>query len=234
MEKVQSTELVFYTCFFGNNENWANLIPDVPSEKYNCFYFTNNIDTWKRVSTTKWKPIFIDVPIKNNNTQSAFDSKHLKSCPHLYEMLNVYDYICYFDSKHNVNVDLIERWVLFLKHSPFSIILPKHPCHFKSVWEEFNLSMTIDKYSEEKDKCLAYIEKQLNNNFKEKVNHHLTTQFIIRKNNNTTQELNEMWYEHIKEGGIMCQISFFFVQQMYENIIFPIQYQDCYSYCFSV
>ena len=32
-------------------------------------------------------------------------------------------------------------------------------------------------------------------------------------------ELNNTWYKHIQECGIQCQISFFFVKQLFPDII---------------
>ena len=39
---MSNLNLAFYTYFFGTNNNPAFAIPDVPSEKYKCYYFTNN------------------------------------------------------------------------------------------------------------------------------------------------------------------------------------------------
>ncbi len=34
-------------------------------------------------------------------------------------------------------------------------------------------------------------------------------------------ELSSTWYQHIQECGIQDQISFFFVQQLFSDIIYP-------------
>ena len=31
--------LCFYTCYFGGNSNYSNLIPPIPSLQYDCYYF---------------------------------------------------------------------------------------------------------------------------------------------------------------------------------------------------
>jgi hypothetical protein len=225
-------DIVFYTCFFGNDSNWANLIPSCPTTKYPCYYFTNNPNTFAKLSGTNWIPIFLnDFEIKHDMVESAFQAKLLKSCPHKFDIINKHKYNCYFDSKHNVDADKIEKWVEFLENNKYEIILPKHPLNFTCVWEEYNLAMQYEKYAKEGGKSKQYIESQLNT-LSDKVDYHLATQFIIRKNTSKISELNEVWYTHIIECGIMCQLSFFFIQQLYKEYVYPIAYQDCYSYCF--
>lgn len=226
-------DLVFYTCFFGSNYNWANLIPECPSTTYPCYYYTNNINTFNNLQGTNWKGIYLDVPIHHDAVQSALDAKHLKACPHEYEQLKSHKYICYFDSKHNVDEKKIENLILLMEPQ-FDILIPKHPCNFTNVWQEYDMAMGVEKYNTEKEKNKTYIEKQLANNLSENVKHHLTTQFILRKNTEICKTLNETWYKHIQECGIMCQISFFFIQQIYKDIILPIEYQECYCYNFWV
>lgn len=34
--------LAFYTCFYGSDVNTSFKIPEIPSLKYNCYYFTKN------------------------------------------------------------------------------------------------------------------------------------------------------------------------------------------------
>lgn len=226
-------DLVFYTCFLGSDYNWANLIPTCPSEIYPCYYFTNNMNNFNRAKSANWTPIFVDIEIKHDMIESSFQSKIFKSCPHTLDILDKHKYSCYFDSKHNVDVEKIEELVDILENSDYSIILPKHPSKFTCIWEEFDLAMQFDKYRAEKDKSMAYIENQLTA-LSDKVEYHLTTQFIIRKHTEKTRELNELWYKHIQECGIMCQLSFFFIQQLYSDIVYPIEYQQCYCYCYPV
>lgn len=44
--------LAFYTYFYGSNNNVAYKIPDLPSLKYKCYYFTNNVDIYKTLQNT--------------------------------------------------------------------------------------------------------------------------------------------------------------------------------------
>ena len=90
-------KIAFYSCFFGADSNHRNKIPTCPS-KTDCFFFTNNPNTYAQLENTCWTPIFINIPIKNNLTADAMDAKHLKACPYMYPELNGYDVTCYFDS----------------------------------------------------------------------------------------------------------------------------------------
>ena len=50
-----------------------------------------------------------------------------------------------------------------------------------------------------------------------------------KKKNVLTNKINDLWFEHIKECGIECQISFFFISQLYSDYIRPIESYECYS-----
>ena len=97
-------KIAFYTCFFGADSNERNKIP--PSPKLDdCFFFTNNPNTYANLEKTGWNRIFIDIPVKHNLTADAMDAKHLKACPYMYHELNGYDATCYFDSALKVNTE---------------------------------------------------------------------------------------------------------------------------------
>ena len=224
-------ELVFYTCFFGQNNNIANKIPTIPSNYYDCYYFTNNKSTYDLLQNTKWICIFVDIPIKDTDTENAMDAKELKACPHHFDILNKYDYNCYFDSKiyvdeYKVN-DMINN---ILKISDYLYIIPIHPFIKNSVWDEYNECLLQERYAIEKDKYFNYINKQLNSGLLSTDDVHYTTHFIIIKNTPKTNEINELWFEHIKECGIECQISFFFIQQIYKKYIYRINTYSGYKY----
>jgi len=218
-------KLVYYTCFFGDNNNIANMINDPPSNYYDCYYFTNNQLTYNSLINTNWIPIFIDIPIKDTLTENAMDAKELKACPHHFKELTKYEYTCYFDSKLIVKSNEVEDMINnILKDSQFLYIVSKHPfLTSNNVWDEYNESFHQPRYAIEKDKYYNYIIKQLNNGLSDTSDVHYQTGFIIRKSSEKTNEINDLWYEHIKECGIECQISFFFIQQIYKKYIYTIE-----------
>ena len=46
--------LAFYTYFYGTNNNPAFKIPEIPSNIYNCYYYTNNLLVFELLKDTKW------------------------------------------------------------------------------------------------------------------------------------------------------------------------------------
>ena len=101
-------------------------------------------------------------------------------------------------------------------------MIPIHPfLNTNSVWNEFNESLKQERYKLEKIKYENYIYKQMIYGLTDYMSNsnHYTTHLIIRKNNDIIRELNSKWYEHIQECGIECQISFYFIQQIYKNFI---------------
>jgi hypothetical protein len=235
--------VAFYTCFFGSDTNCANIInqPSLYLNKtvnnkeiyYDSYYFTNNMNTYNKLENTNWKRVYINIPIKDNDIDNAMDSKLIKACPHLLNVLNKYKITCYYDSKININIYKTEKKIIELLISNYSLIIPIHPfLNTNSVWNEFNESLKQERYKLEKIKYENYIFKQMIYGLTDYTNNsnHYTTHFIIRKNNNIIKELNTLWYEHIKECGIECQISFYFIQQIYKNDICSMRPYECYSY----
>ena len=45
--------LAFYTCFYGSDNNQAFKIPEIPSLKYKCYYYTNNHTIIEKLKSTK-------------------------------------------------------------------------------------------------------------------------------------------------------------------------------------
>jgi len=224
---LRRKKVAVYTCFFGSDDNGAFVINE-PELKYDCYYFTNNKKMIEKLKSSKWKGIYVDIPIKNNLTLDSFDSKKLKACPHYFDILNKYDITIYMDSKLKLKKNIYKLIEDFDK-SNYSYVIPKHP-FLHDVWGEYNECLSQPRYEIEKDKYKKYIEKNLEKGYKNKLDYHYTTCFIIRKNDKKTNEINDRWYENIIECGIECQISFFFIQQMFNNFIFTIEPQFHYSY----
>ena len=232
----RDTTLVFYTCYFGpgdmssprEHNHIAMGIPPLPSNVYDCYYFTNNPSVRDYIKNTGWITIFCDtVPIKDTDILNAFDTKELKSCPHHFPCLNKYSYLCYCDSKYAVNENRVKEHLSLLTGNCL-MILPTHPDFGPNVWSEFQACLLQPRYALNKDHYMNYINTQLAAGFPSETKFHYTTQFMIRKNNRLTQLIGEKWYEHIKMCGIQCQISFFFVHQLFESYIYNINTYDGY------
>ena len=227
-------KIAYYTCYFGGANNCSRLIPPLPSTKNDCYYFTNDIEIYNNLQNTLWIRIFLDsIPVHNCHVKDTMESKQLRCCPHKFEILNNYEYLCWFDSKLQVYENKIEELIIKLSNDNNKIIvLSKHPYSdkFTSVWDEFNLSINYEKYKSEKDKYIKYIEEKLHDGFSEKINIHFCGGWNLKKMCKKTEEFGELWYKHICQCGIEDQISLQFVQQKYIDFIIPVEYQETWKY----
>lgn len=223
----------FYTCFFGSDTNDRNCIPE-PPVGYDSYYFTNNDRTYEKLSATKWIRVFVPVSVKNDATLDAMDAKHLKACPYMYKELSSYDATCYFDSALQVNAaEVVELATNVFTISNYSMIIARHPfispTWLPSAQNEFNNAMLQHRYAVQRDQYEAYMAEQIESGLLETDNIHYATGFIVRMNNMEMRKLGEIWYSHIQRCGIECQISFFFVQQMFKGHIYDIEPYSCFK-----
>jgi hypothetical protein len=215
--------LAFYSCFYGDNNNPAFAIPAIPSEKYPCYFFSNNLFLINVVKKhTKWIGIWQDKPITSDLVESCNMGKHIKVCSHEYAELNKYDYLCFLDSKlDKVNDVFVEEMIqkYFIEQN-YALILRKHPFLPGSVWNEFINSMEQPRYITQCERYVNYINNQKKRGLSETVEKNCACGFQIKNMmHEKINELNDVWYKHIQECGIQDQISFFFVKQLYEDYI---------------
>jgi hypothetical protein len=230
---LKNTEIGFYTCFFGGNNNVGKKYYNIENSKFDYYYFTNNLTLYDELKNTNWIRVYVNIPIYNDLTLDSFSSKKLKAQPNDYTELDNYKYLCYFDSKIKINEKRVLDHIQFMNNSNKFMLLPRHPFipGSKGVFCEYNEAITHQKrYYVEKDKYLNYIHSQLNNGLKETTDIHYTTHYIIRKHCMETNKLNNCWYNHIKECGIECQISFFFIQQIFNDYLYTVGHLDGYSF----
>ena len=92
------------------------------------------------------------------------------------------------------------------------MILKKHAFLKPNVWNEYKEAMMQERYKVDSEKYKQYILKQERSGLSPEADVHYQTGLIIRKSLPVTEKIGEVWYEHIQEAGIECQISFFFIQ----------------------
>lgn len=214
--------LAFYTYFYGSNNNPAFNIPDIPSTKYNCYYYTNNLTIFEKLKTTKWISIYDDIPTNDDLIESCMVGKRVKTSPHKYEELQNYTYLCFLDSKlEKVNEIFVENMInKFFINNNYALLIREHWFIKNSVVKEYNVSMNQYRYCLESEKYRKYIQTQINNGLDKITPHHAATGFLIRNmKHEKMNEINDTWYQHIQECGIQCQISFFFVKQLFRGHI---------------
>ena len=195
----------------------SNIKNNLPSNVYDCFFFTNNNDTYKNLKNTKWKRVFVPVTVKDNINIDSFDSKFLKACPHLVNELNEYEYTVYIDTG---SIIISEDYLLqkIKEKLPHTFMMIPHrwwPTIENAVLLEYEKSMEQERYLNEKNRIVNYINNKINQGYLLTLPMHYETGFIVRKQHDESVILlNETWYEEILKCGIQCQISFFFVQQL--------------------
>uniref|UniRef100_A0A6C0JQS2 DUF616 domain-containing protein n=1 Tax=viral metagenome TaxID=1070528 RepID=A0A6C0JQS2_9ZZZZ len=216
--------IAFYTCFYGTDDNPAFAIPEIPSDKYDCYYFSNNKKMLEKLNGTKWIGIYDNKLITNNPIESCMHGKHVKVVPEDFEVLKHYDYTCFLDSKlDKVSETFVENFIEthFIKQN-YALLLREHLFIKDNVWNEYNESMKQDRYVQEKEKYKKYINNQISTGLIETTDKHCQCGFLIRnmRHPNIT-EIDKTWYSHIQECGIQDQISFFFVKQLFNGSIYP-------------
>lgn len=218
--------LAFVTYFYGSENNISYLIPKIPSQKYNCYYYTNNKSLLEKLKDTKWISIFDNKITNDDLVESSMASKHLKAMPQEFKLLKKYDFICSYDNKLDINDGGIENLVIneLIKNN-YGLAIREHKFVTSYVWHEFALSMLHERYRKQSEKMKDYIYKQLANGLSERTELHYENNIIVRNMRHPKMiEFNETWYSHIKECGIECQIALFFVKQLFpKDFIYTIR-----------
>ena len=216
--------LAFYTYFYGSNNNPAFRIPEIPSLKYKCYYFTNNSTMIENLKGTNWIGIYDENPTTDDIIESCMVGKYIKTMPNEYTDLKEYDYLCFLDSKlEKVNEEFVENFITtYFIEQNYALLLRKHWFVNDSVWNEYNLSMQFERYKIESEKYKSYITNQVKAGLSETTQQHCACGFLIRNmKHEKIKEINNTWYQHIQECGIQDQISFFFVKQLFNEYIYP-------------
>jgi len=237
---VNKSDLAFYTCFYGSNNNIAFKIPPLPSKKFDCYYFTNNTDMIDKIESSGWIYVYdTGAPVTTDAVASCMMGKELKVLPDKNEILNKYKYTCFFDSKvPKVSEGFIQDMIK--KHfidQNYALLLREHNWVEANIWAEFNESMAQERYRKDSEHYKSYINKKLKSGFSETVSKHATCYLLLRNMEHPqTSALNDSWYENIKECGIQDQISFFFVKQEFDEHIHvfnekPFVYTDVIGPC---
>jgi hypothetical protein len=222
-----SYDLAFYAYYYypDDSDNRYKKLPII-NTTYKCYFFTNNYNFYNELKETapiQWTIIYDDVKIETENEGNML-GKYLKALPHKNNYLRKHDYLCYIDTTFpEINVSYVELIIdsCFIKKN-LILALRTHDFIFNSVWFEFAASMTQKRYRDDRDKYYKYINDKINEGFKDTTTMHARTGYIIRNmKHKDVISLNEKWYEEIMKCGIQCQISFFFVKQLfYEEIFF--------------
>ena len=226
--RKNKNKIAFYTVFIGSNKNIAFKSTQIPSNFYDCYYYTNNKEIIESLKDTKWIIKYIDNKITDDEIKSCMDAKHVKILPNLYNELNKYEYTVFFDNKLviNSNIHEIEK-LIDTKMVNKSMLLRRHEFIKPNVLDEYKESMKQARYQKQNLQYMNYINSQVSNGLSLTTKDHFRCGFIIRKNSSpVVKEINETWYKHLNDCGIQDQISFFFVKQLFPNDIGIIEHKE--------
>jgi hypothetical protein len=221
--------LAFYTCYSGNDYAYSNMVHPAPSKEHDCYYFTNNSTTYSKLKDMGWIPILLDISIENDDIKDCQSTKLLRCCPHLFEPLNNYEYLCYIDSKLQITtVEKIEELQNILAaNENLTLAMTMHPRNYASVWGEFDEAMQQHRYNINEKKYSEYIHSQLSSGYKDIPLRHCCG-FSLRKQNDIMRRIGERWYSHICKCGIEDQISWQFIIQDFPNTVYEVPYKYCW------
>jgi hypothetical protein len=219
---MKELNLAFYTCFYGSNNNAAFVIPELPSFKHPCFYYTNNKTIFETLKNTDWIGVWDDVQTTEDLVECSYVAKHVRVKTSEYKELQDYDYVCYLDSKlQKVNELFVEDLIAeYFIEKDYVMLLRQHSNIDNCVWAEAFECMLQERYRSQANSIYYYIHSQLSRALSQITEKHATTSLLIKNmKHERSRELEEVWYEHIQSCGIECQISFFFVKQLFEGQI---------------
>lgn len=218
--------LAFYTVFVGADNNPAFVIPEIPSEKYECYYYTNNKSILKKLEETKWIPVHLEIDEVDDEIYSCMKAKDVKILTHKFKELSDYQYTCFLDSKlWKVSETMVQRLIykFFILEDSAMALRRSTIVQEPNVYRELEESMKQPRYVSQSRMYNKYIKEQKKNGLDTVTDDHFACGFIIRNMRHPKiKEINETWYEHLEKCGIQDQISFFFAKQKFKKIIRPI------------
>ena len=81
------------------------------------------------------------------------------------------------------------------------------------------------RYRKQRGQIRSYINSQLDKKLESISCPHIATGYSIRNMKHLKMiELNNIWYEHIQQCGIQCQISFHFVKQLFPGLVVTVPF----------
>ena len=215
---TKNNYLAYYSGFTGNNTNESCVIPDLPSEIYDCYFYTNNLDLYEKLKDTKWKRRFLYIEPTSDWNESNFQCKQLKTCPHLFSDLLNYQNTVWLDSKLGKLNETVVLQVMSDNMLDTDMLLRRHPYLNGYIWYEVDLTLHQPRYIPLSDQIHKYVFKSIHSGLKDCTEYHVCCGIIIRRMNNNIRAIGKKWYEDIKDAGVQDQISFFFVKQQFPNI----------------
>ena len=210
--------LAYWTVYCGIDNGNGYVVYDKPSKMYDCYFLTNNNTLKNSIIGKGYIYIFIeDIPISIDERMNSIMCRYPEILSHNLEVLQKYEYTCYYDSKRIIDNEWIETYI---SNNDVLFAVRRHPCLF-NVFEDFTVAMLQDRYHYD---YKTYI-KLINDNTKcisRFSTDYFETSVIIRKNCEIVRCINEKWLQsYIEYKGCHEQLHFNIISNLYiDNIKF--------------
>ena len=154
--------VVYITVYTGHVDEprGADRVPLPPSSNQSIF-FSDNRDILQSASNLGWRTHKLHGKPVKSSYRSAMKAKIVKAVPHeLYNFQQDYDYLVYFDSKIDINVDTVKSMIcnhMMYDHADVALLTTRHRQQFHTVWEEFHESLKQMRYRMHGKRMKEYI-----------------------------------------------------------------------------
>jgi hypothetical protein len=220
--------LAVYSTYCGTLENLTFCARSY--DNYPAYFITNNAEVLPIAEAHGWIPLLMTgMEPSNDPIVSATQAKVAKALPHRFDVLSQYDFLFYTDDKYKLAESILPGLAASMRANDSPIAMKLHPWLKPNVLLEYTESLGQKRYIDQRYMMIEYMSAQLNAGLKVETDRLFTTNCILRDMRHPEIAIiNETWYRHIQACGIECQVSFFFVAQMFKNIsILPDHHELC-------
>jgi hypothetical protein len=140
-----------------------------------------------------------------------------------------HDFLFYTDDKYKLQETILPGLAASMRANQSPMAMKLHPWLKPNVLLEHTESLFQKRYLDQRGMMIGYITSQLMAGLKVQTDRHFTTNCVLcDMRHPEIAALNETWYQHIQACGIECQVSFFFVAQLFANItVLPDHHELC-------
>lgn len=213
--------LAVYTTYCGLND-YSTIKPYPIQSKYPHYLVSNNENFLDTISRSfGFRPIHFNVEPTADSNISAKQAKIPKILPHLFKELTCYDYLLYYDDKIVPNLFEIESIIKDLNYNDSPMGMRRHPTTpSPNVLFDFAESMYQWRYRCDWENIVKYLTEEIDLGYQVKTEEYFATGVILRNmKHKDTKAIDELWYQHTQRAGAVCQISFHFAKQRFNNIM---------------
>lgn len=201
-----SKKIVVYTAIFGSDYGLIKQ-PKFKDVDYICYtdqkHFTSKI----------WKIVYVDPPVKNDNTRS---NRYYKILPHTH-LSKAYDYSVYIDGNVLIIKNIVNLVMEKMQYGSFAcfdhskLATDSRNCIYKEYLALVNIAFTHGIYKDDLEVMKRQITRFRDENYPEN-NGLVTAPILIRKHFDATLiNVMQHWWTIVKNESKRDQLSFNYV-----------------------